>query len=588
MLKGGIIRLLENKNILEIVLLAVVFATLLYEGSGFIGREISHSYPYGYLASDAFWHENVANYIKKEGSYKYHPPYMSAGYKDVVGFNPPLLYQLVASFSILTGLEAYDAFYILIILLICFSAMAVYFIIKQFNSHVAMLSLPLFVFLFTKRFVIDVTWGQWIFISGGFFIIVFFWGMTKLELRHSYALLVIFIAALASAHQSEMVFAIGFIIIFIAIKSLSKKFDMSEIAPSHDPSFSSEKEGRFLSMLKNTLRPLGRGVFDIKQSKGIALAVIIALVLSSYPLLIFSAGWGKFSGIRPFSVELPSEWNSGRSVVPLTDFSKIVLIVIVIGMVFALLIKERVNVAVPAGFYMLLIGYGNYFGLSNRAFQTRFFWPVYLAVFFGLALYQLVKFVPKGYRQLSSLAITLILLFAFLNLFYEKQASPGLMDPYHWESLSWVRENTDKNAKVFYFYYDNYYQSALLWTSERLAFLIDRNDYIDGLQKGIIKRDYISTLTSSSDTRFIYKKGLFSFGYHQDEDKLETRKQRDICSFDYYIFDMLPQFSSIPELTKYNALIRDKFIEKDMEELFNNQVVSILKNNNPGADCIGG
>ena len=551
MLKGGIIRLLENKNILEIVLLAVVFATLLYEGSGFIGREISHSYPYGYLASDAFWHENVANYIKKEGSYKYHPPYMSAGYKDVVGFNPPLLYQLVASFSVLTGLEAYDAFYILIILLICFSAMAVYFVIKQFNSHVAMLSLPLFVFLFAKRFVIDVTWGQWIFISGGFFIIVFFWGMTKLELRHSYALLVIFIAALASAHQSEMVFAIGFIIIFIALKSLSKKF-------------------------------------DIKQSKGIALAVIIALVLSSYPLLIFSAGWGKFSGIRPFSVELPSEWNGGRSVVPLTDFSKIVLIVIVIGMIFALLIKERVNVAVLAGFYMLLIGYGNYFGLSNRAFQTRFFWPVYLAVFFGLALYQLVKFVPKGYRQLSSLAITLILLFAFLNLFYEKQASPGLMDPYHWESLSWVRENTDKNAKVFYFYYDNYYQSALLWTSERLAFLVDRNDYIDGLQQGIIKRDYISTLTSSSDTRFIYKKGLFSFGYHQDEDNLETRKQRDICSFDYYIFDMLPQFSSIPELTKYNALIRDKFIEKDMEELFNNQVVSILKNNNPGADCIGG
>ena len=38
--------------------------------------------------------------------------------------------------------------------------------------------------------------------------------------------------------------------------------DMSEIAPSHAPSFSSAHEGRFLSMLKNTLRPLGRSVFD--------------------------------------------------------------------------------------------------------------------------------------------------------------------------------------------------------------------------------------------------------------------------------------------------------------------------------------
>ena len=85
----------------------------------------------------------------------------------------------------------------------------------------------------------------------------------------------------------------------------------------------------------------------------------------------------------------------------------------------------------------------------------------------------------------------------------------------------------------------------------------------------------------------MYKKGLLSFGYHQDDDNLETRKQRDICSFDYYILDMLPQFSSIPDLTRYNALIRDRFIEKGMEEQFNNQVVSILKNNNPGADCIG-
>ena len=465
MLKGGIIRLLENKNILEIVLLAVVFATLLYEGSGFIGREISHSYPYGYLASDAFWHENVANYIKKEGSYKYHPPYMSAGYKDVVGFNPPLLYQLVASFSVLTGLEAYDAFYILIILLICFSAMAVYFVIKQFNSHVAMLSLPLFVFLFAKRFVIDVTWGQWIFISGGFFIIVFFWGMTKLELRHSYALLVIFIAALASAHQSEMVFAIGFIIIFIAIKSLSKKFDMSEIAPSHAPSFSSEKEGRFLSMLKNTLRPLGRGVFDIRHAL-VFLLIIIILIAPFFSILLgkegkflrdLSAGSGGTSTAGFFYwTKTPKEPGVGYSgYYSYRTMNGLWTLPFVLLAISLLLIKrERKELLLLSWLIALFILFHESIigGRAERFMEIESYllWP--LVIIGLLAIPQFFK-LPSSIKKYIKYSLVVLFLVLVISLnskipyeFLKEKAYPGLnrLTPAQYRVAEWLMKNTDE------------------------------------------------------------------------------------------------------------------------------------------------
>ena len=58
----------------------------------------------------------------------------------------------------------------------------------------------------------------------------------------------------------------------------------------------------------------------------------------------------------------------------------------------------------------------------------------------------------------------------------------------------------------------------------------------------------------------------------------------DICNFDYYVFDKV---SREQVLANVNLLIRELFIKNSgMREVYSNQIVSVIKNPNPGSDCI--
>jgi hypothetical protein len=58
-----------------------------------------------------------------------------------------------------------------------------------------------------------------------------------------------------------------------------------------------------------------------------------------------------------------------------------------------------------------------------------------------------------------------------------------------------------------------------------------------------------------------------------------------VCNFDYYVFDKFSSYA--PPLAQYNIAVRKIMIDSGyFEEVYKNDLVSILKNNNPGADCI--
>ena len=64
----------------------------------------------------------------------------------------------------------------------------------------------------------------------------------------------------------------------------------------------------------------------------------------------------------------------------------------------------------------------------------------------------------------------------------------------------------------------------------------------------------------------------------------ELSGKKDICSFDYYVFD---RSSRQPVLAQYNLLIASELQDDgSAAKVFENQVSVIMKNNNPGADCI--
>ena len=74
----------------DAVILFFLVGMLLWFGNASLwGHEISHGFPYGLGASDAFQHQSRTQAIKEMGGYANEIPYIVHGFDDVVGFYPP-------------------------------------------------------------------------------------------------------------------------------------------------------------------------------------------------------------------------------------------------------------------------------------------------------------------------------------------------------------------------------------------------------------------------------------------------------------------------------------------------------------------
>lgn len=542
---------------LEKIFLAVIFITFLWAGiANLWDYRLSHDFPYGLMASDAFQHQTRAEGIKIQGNYRYEPFYIAGGFKDAIGFYNPLIYHLGIVFSYASGLESYDSIYLEVFLLAIISVLIAYLVMREFNRNVAIISLPLAILIFASRAngpgpYAGFTWGVWPAYIGHFFLVAFFWAMTRFELDKSYIILGLFLSGIALGHSSELIFAFVFMLAYFLIDILGKRFDLA-------------------------------------KAKKIIFAGILFLIISAYYLIIFQFTWGHMS-----SYEFTIERTTFDPVLYLPDFGIIVLALMVIGFLAALITKKK-SVAVISSILLFVAGLGNYYGFSRHAFRARTLWPLYLAIFFGLGVYTILKFVIKKWKTAYSLGLGMVFLVLFAGvvkapgiLQYQKiGASPGLMDSYHWNALSWIKDNTPEDAVVYFFYGDIYAQSAVLRNTQRKHYLISYSDYGDALSKGIIKRSYSSRLGGDpGGVHYAYRKSLFSYGYHFEEELNNTDSRKmDICSFDYYVID---RYSRQQPVAQYNQLIREVLLKNDfMEEVFSNEVASVLKNNGAGKDCL--
>src|SRR3989338_6176748 len=92
--------------------LILFFALMLFLGVyNLMDHRISHSYPYAYLASDAFQQQTRADGIADAGNYRYEPCYIVKGFKDVICYYPPLIHHLGILMHFATGIPAYDTAY---------------------------------------------------------------------------------------------------------------------------------------------------------------------------------------------------------------------------------------------------------------------------------------------------------------------------------------------------------------------------------------------------------------------------------------------------------------------------------------------
>ncbi len=536
----------------EKIFLFLVFFLLLWLGlANLWDNRIKHDFPYGYMASDTFQHQTRAESIKDAGNYRQEAFYIVKGFHDVIGYYPPLVYHIGVIFSYLAGLEVYDGAYFIIFLLACFSVLLMYYVIKHFHAIVAILALPLSVFIFTFPIYIAFTWGHWPAAAAGLFVIASIWAVQRFALNKFYILLAIFFSAVIYTHTSEAMFVFLFIFVYLLIKFIFKKLEWREV-------------------------------------KHYIFAGILALIISLYFLLVFNGTWRV---AQPFKFSQYPVWE-GTPGFYFSSFGIVLQIIIVIGMVLALFVmaKRNLNAAIIAGFMLFALGFINYVGFSFRAFQLRFFWPLYLAIFFGLVFYKLGyeigKYAGKRWNIITAVIVSVLLFSGLIFFYYKPLISEGLMNKYHWQAFKWIESNTPKDTKIYFLYGDIYGQDALMRNVKREHYLVNYRDYIDSIRNQSLRRSYKMKIPGDSGAGIPYRKTLFSYGFHALEESQEFfYGYRDICAFDYYVFDKIGSQQSVP-IIQFNNIIKNIYLRNGMKEVFSNEITSVVKNERPGENCL--
>jgi len=573
-----------NKRIIstsiEVALVLIIITIFLWNGIGSLfAHSITHPFPVGYQASDAFQHQTRAESIWDAGHYRDEAAYISGPYSDVIGFYPPVLYHAAILFSETAGIEIYDGIILFVFLITALAIAVMYFIIRDFNRYVAILSLPLVYFMLQSNIRIGFLWGHWPAIVAGAFLIGLLWSILHMREKLGFIAFSVFTAGIIMTHTAIALFAAVFVAVYYAAKFLTTKININEL----------------IHVLEGGL---------------------LAFVISLYYLIIFKFTWvvvQPFSFRSPFDPD-PSWWvaNPGFYIF---QFGW-VLIPLLIGIGLSILFWFKKNHPVLLfGVVFILLGFGNMIGFSWRAFQLRFMWPILLAVLLGITIYFVGKILIKRWSMpiaaVVSLLIVASLLFTsgqgqcqstlqapdfrplnyfegFSKCFAAPLSNPmqsgSIMNPFHWEALQFLADKTPQASSIYFFYGDIYGQDALLRNSKRNHFLTNTDDYFSAIQEGVIKREYYTKIPGDRGAMYPYRNGTFTFGHHGIEDEMDSYAvNKDICTVDYIVLDKV---SRQPAAAEYNLALAQRFVQNGMIPVFENQVAVILMNPNLGEDCI--
>lgn len=547
---------------LEYGLLLLVIGVLLWIGPGRIWEHrIDNGYPYGYLAADAFHHQARAAGIATLGNYRYEPiEYFTGDNPTFPGFYPPVFSQTGAVWSTLTGLESYHTAPGLTFFAALAGAALMYLIIRRFNPTVALLSLPLYPFMFlTQATVNGFTWGHWPQVTGLVFVVFIGWVVSQLSTRGWEVLLFWGVVGSIMTYTAHTIMAGLFLLIFLIVYTM-----------------------------KNGIK------------KGIALRLglvgVAAGIATAWFLVIFK---NVLLAVNPYKFNILTDWVGGGGILTGGDFGIlwwVVLAGVVLATVsFVQLAKKNEGSYVPLLFsmVMLALGYTNYIGFEKRAFFIRLLWPVCLSLFFGLAIYSLGKLLLGliGWRWSAPLAliVSLVLILVVLAKVPPIMTGPGVMNQGFWDSLVWLRDSTPKDARLVFMYGDGFIGDDL-WNVERYHLRVLPEDYVAALQNGSVRRHYLSTINTETFAYCVvpmdlYKKNPISWGWTWNISyDYRLVRERDICSLDYLVF---AKTSYQPILAQYNMYIATRLLEKPwITEAFSNEDMLILKNEKPGEACI--
>jgi len=508
----------------------LAFITLfLYIGlSDTMGRRLNNDYPVGLLASDPFHYYNYVEGLDERGKFDYFPYYISFNLSTMVAYQPPLFFTNAAIIGNVFDTANYNALHIMMVIFLSAGIILMYFLIRRYNKNVAILSLPLALFIALPNFNFGILWGRQPTMWTEVFLIALFWLLPKIkDYKHGLTLAVI-VSSLFLGHVPQLLFGVVFIAVFYVI-----------------------------DFVKNKKIPL----------RILVLAVLLTIIFCAMYFSVFNSTIAKAS---PFKTQKALPTDPGNRFVAFSQFSYFGIL-IVIGVAVWLISKKKMGILFAV--FMLLIGFTNYF-LGKRGIEVRFMWPVFLMALFGLGIYLcLIKLRSK----MISYACSIVVIIVFLSTIYAPFGSSSIAPPYMWDMLQSFHE-TPERSKVLFLYFDLFDQSAMLLASKRLTYVVRTSDLMNIYVNGTFPREAMIAMHGESQSKIAYKKNSKIYFY---SDEAMLHRPMDVCGFDYYVFGKAGRSQELVNLNNRLA-----YGLEGVEVFFDNQYLFVLRNNNPGADCI--
>lgn len=528
-------------TILSVLFIAIFIFSHLYMGLANVSdKRIHHDSPYGFQASDTFSHILYSYNLAERGDNKYLQPYIVADLQDVVAINPPALPHIVVALSTISGLNIYDAQLILVFFIPILASLLIFLIIRRFNLKLAILSAPFTLLAYTEKFLSIYTWGIWTVALSYMFLAGFFYIYSDKRFKDSWIFQAILIAAILEAYAVTVVFPA----IFLAINFLINLKEWKE----------------------NLIRYIK--IFSL------------ALVLGSYYIFnFFFATVVKRIGVYAQS---SSELNAfGYPIISMGDWSWWIAF-IGIGFLFYLLFtKNKKRYDMILGIYAFAFGFLYLLAFGKASLTFRYFWPIFLAVFFGLCLFSLLKL-----TKMNKIHIVFICSCIFIIFIGAKLTSPpsgqGIMIPQEWESYKWIKENIPEENTMLFFYSDSYTQSAKMMFSQRVVYTITMNTLRPYINNKSIPDTLFLSIVTEGVGDYPYKKSLFEFGHHLEDNKNLLTPSIRLCEFDFIVFNMANYNKAVSE---YNVELINHLINQANGTLvWQNSPIFILRNDKMPCD----
>ena len=481
-----------------IILISLIFFVI---NPSFFQNSLDSSTPNSFLASDAYAHLAYIDDVIENGNYNHESQfYVGFTGDEFSPREPPLMLFYVAFISNLFGIESHVAALFGLLLGIVLSISIIYVILNKFNWILAVLFLPVTLFLFTNPFVAGITWGFWKAYFMYFILVVgFLFFLTKLTKERA-ILLVLILSSLILASPALLMF-------FLLLFTFKLILEWSELK-------------------RNIITLLITGITSLIITSHYFLNYYVARTSgSSESKLLSTLGFAEgyhLYGANPYASNFGIFWY-----VALVGFM-LALFYLIQNWKNRGSYKYKTFFLFTSFFIIFLLPL---IGLT-RINQFRLVWPLFIAFFIGLTGYFIIIFLTKKIVKLNKSIITLfafaILILLMFNILEFSDNNMSITSPEYWDNLMYLHDLIIDPSLT---------QNSIVLSANRRMHYYDFSHFSQAQEEQVgleeINSHYYCAIPEKS------RDGLTIYTNEDEIEYCERRRDSgaEICSYDYILIN---------------------------------------------------